>query len=67
MSKIWAFYATRDVFADKVNADIDFKDAAVVQWWFHNLQVVCCELRIMGCDFKKIYLRVVTSFLQVAK
>ena len=53
MGKIWAFDATRGVVAYKVNPDIDFKDEAVVQWWFHNLRVASCELRVVGCDFKK--------------
>ena len=61
MNKIWVFYATRGVFADKVNPDVDFKDAAVVQWWFHNLRVACCDLRVVGCVLKKK--RVATSFL----
>ena len=61
MNKIWVFYATRGVFADKVNPDADFKDAAVVQWWFHNLRVACCDLRVVGCGLKKK--RVATSFL----
>ena len=61
MNKIWVFYATRGVFADKVNPDVDFKGAAVVQWWFHNLRVACCDLRVVGCGLKKK--RVATSFL----
>ena len=34
--------------------------------WFYNLCVTSCELRIASCDFKKISLRVASSFLQAA-
>ena len=34
--------------------------------WFYNLRVASCELRFSSCNFKKIKLRVVSSFLRVA-
>ena len=35
--------------------------------WFDNLRVASCELRVASYDFKKINLRVASSFLQVEK
>ena len=35
--------------------------------WFYNLRVASCELRVASYDFKKINLRVASSFLQVEK
>ena len=33
--------------------------------WFYNLRVTSCELRVTSCFFKKIKLRVTSSFLRV--
>ena len=35
--------------------------------WFYNLRVASSELRVVSCDFKKINLRVASSFLRVEK
>ena len=34
--------------------------------WFYNLQVESCQLRVAICDFKKINVRVASSFIRVA-
>ena len=34
--------------------------------WFYNLRVASFELRVASCNFRKINLRVVSSFLRIA-
>ena len=39
----------------------------IEQMWFYNLRVASYELRVVSCNFKKINLRIASSFLRVAK
>ena len=35
--------------------------------WFYNLRVASCGLQVARCDFKKINLRVASSFYELKK
>ena len=43
------------------------KKLGLFEKWFYNLRVASCELWVVSCDFKKINLRVASSYLRVAK